>query len=81
MDNFKGATNMSNEYYVYMYIDPRNNVEFYYGKGQGRRKFSHLKGKSDTDKNKRIRAIKKAGEEPIIKVIAAGLTEGHGVKP
>ena len=66
---------MSNEYYVYMYIDPRNNEEFYYGKGKGKRKFSHLKGKSDTEKNKRIRAIKKAGLEPIIKVIAAKLTE------
>ncbi len=66
---------MSNEYYVYMYIDPRNNEEFYYGKGRGRRKFSHLRGKSDTEKNKRIRAIKKAGQEPIIKVIAARLTE------
>ena len=75
INNFKGATSMSNEYYVYMYIDPRNNQEFYYGKGQGKRKFSHLKGKSDTEKNKRIRAIKKAGKKPIIKVIAAGLTE------
>jgi hypothetical protein len=51
---------MSNDYYVYMYIDPRNNQEFYYGKGRGRRKFSHLKGKSNSDKAKRIAAIKKA---------------------
>ena len=66
---------MSNDYYVYMYIDPRNNEEFYYGKGKGRRKFSHLKGKSDTEKNKRIKAIKKAGEEPIIKVIGEIITK------
>jgi hypothetical protein len=66
---------MRNDYYVYMYIDPRNNVEFYYGKGRRKRKFSHLRGKLDNEKNRRIRAIRKTGEEPIIKVIAAGLTE------
>jgi hypothetical protein len=74
-----GMTKMSNDYYVYMYIDPRNNEEFYYGKGRGRRKFSHLRGKSDTEKNNRIKAIRKAGAEPIIKVIAAGLTENEAL--
>ena len=49
--------------------------EFYYGKGRGKRKFSHLRGKADTDKNKRIKAIKMAGLDSIIKVIAKGLTE------
>lgn len=66
---------MNNEYYVYMYIDPRNNEEFYYGKGRGKRKLRHLRGKLDNEKNRIIKAIRKAGEEPIIKVIAAGLTE------
>ncbi len=27
-----------NDYYVYVYIDPRNREEFYYGKGVGSRK-------------------------------------------
>jgi len=26
------------DYYVYVYIDPRNHEEFYYGKGKGSRK-------------------------------------------
>ncbi len=62
-------------YYVYVYIDPRNYEEFYYGKGIGERKYSHLEDTSDTEKTKRIKEIRKAGLEPIIKVIAKGLTE------
>jgi len=30
------------DYYVYVYIDPRNNEEFYYGKGTGSRKDAHV---------------------------------------
>jgi len=64
-------------YYVYVYIDPRNLEEFYYGKGIGNRKFAHLNDKSDSEKTKtnRIKEIRKAGLEPIIKVIAKDLTE------
>lgn len=64
-------------YYVYVYIDPRNFEEFYYGKGTGNRKFAHLSDDSDTEKAKRIKAIKKQGLEPIIKVIARGLSENE----
>lgn len=66
---------MKNLYYVYVYIDPRNYEEFYYGKGQGSRKIDHLYDLSDSVKAKRIRAIKKDHLEPIIRVIATGLTE------
>ncbi|TBR19905.1 MAG: GIY-YIG nuclease family protein [Chitinophagaceae bacterium] len=62
-------------YYVYVYIDPRNFEEFYYGKGTGGRKSAHLSDNSDTEKAKRIKAIKKEGLEPIVKVIAKSLTE------
>ena len=64
-----------NSYYVYVYIDPRNFQEFYYGKGRGSRKEAHLKDSSDSEKAKRIRDIKKAGLDPIIRVIARDLTE------
>lgn len=64
-----------NTYYVYVYIDPRNHQEFYYGKGQGDRKAAHLKDSSDSEKVRIIRDIKREGLEPIIKVIARGLTE------
>lgn len=63
------------EYYVYVYIDPRNFEEFYYGKGKGSRKDAHLFEDSDSEKSKRIKAIKKAGLDPIIRVIARDLTE------
>ncbi len=62
------------EHYVYVYIDPRNNEEFYYGKGKGSRKNAHLNSDTDTEKTKRIAAIRKDGVEPIIRVIARGLT-------
>lgn len=65
----------NSEYYVYVYIDPRNLEEFYYGKGKGNRKNAHLTDNSDSEKSKRIKAIKKEGLEPIIKVIAKDLTE------
>ena len=64
------------DYYVYVYIDPRNYEEFYYGKGKGTRKYSHLSDSNDTqEKTMRIQEIRKSGLEPIIKVIAANLTE------
>jgi len=63
------------EYYVYVYIDPRNFEEFYYGIGKGNRKDAHLKDDSDSDKAKRIKEIYRAGLLPIIKVIAKDLTE------
>ena len=66
---------MKSDYYVYVYIDPRNFEEFYYGKGTGSRKYAHLSDESDSKKARRIKAIAKEGLQPIIKVIARGLTE------
>ncbi len=63
------------DYYVYVYIDPRNYEEFYYGKGQRNRKNAHLKDRGDSEKAKRIAEIRKVGLKPIIKVIARQLTE------
>lgn len=65
----------SQDYYVYVYIDPRNFEEFYYGKGRGSRKDAHLSDNSDSEKTRRIAAIQKEGLEPIIRVIARGLSE------
>ena len=63
-------------YYVYVYIDPRNLEEFYYGKGKGNRKAAHLlDSQEDNEKVKRIKDITKAGLNPIIRVIASALTE------
>ncbi len=62
-------------YYVYVYIDPRNYEEFYYGKGKGNRKEAHLKSEIDDEKTRIIKDIQKEGLEPIIKVIARNLSE------
>lgn len=62
-------------YYVYVYIDPRNYEEFYYGKGKGSRKELHLFSKDDSEKSMRIDAIRNEGLSPIIRVIASGLSE------
>lgn len=67
--------NNNTYYYVYVYIDPRNYEEFYFGKGQGSRKTSHLFDNSDNEKSQRIKSIKKEGLEPIIRVIARDLSE------
>jgi hypothetical protein len=63
------------DFYVYVYIDPRNFEEFYFGKGTGSRKDAHLVDASDSEKTRRISAIRKAGLEPIIRVIARDLSE------
>jgi hypothetical protein len=64
-----------NEYYVYVYIDPRNFEPFYYGKGKGSRKEEHTKSKGESRKAKRIKQIIADDVKPVIRVIAAGLTE------
>jgi len=64
-----------NDYYVYVYIDPRSYQEFYFGKGRGSRKDAHLSENSDSEKSKQIKSIQKEGLEPVIRVIARNLSE------
>ena len=47
------AKNIMSDYYVYVYIDPRNYEEFYYGKGCGSRKDVHLTDASESRKARR----------------------------
>ena len=68
-----------NDYYVYVYIDPRNHEEFYYGKGVGSRKDAHLDDQSDSDKGRRIIEIQREGLTPIVRVIARGLSEAEAL--
>lgn len=68
-----------NNYYVYVYIDPRNFEEFYYGKGKDSRKDAHLDDKSDSAKTARIKEIRREGREPIIRVIARELSENEAL--
>ena len=63
-----------NDYYVYVYIDPRSFREFYFGKGRDSRKDDHLYDNSDSEKSKQIKAIQKEGLQPIVRVIARNLS-------
>ena len=67
------------DYYVYVYIDPRNYEEFYYGKGKGSRKDAHLGDAEDSAKTRRISEIKQEGLAPIIRVIARDITESEAL--
>lgn len=67
------------DYYAYVYIDPRNHEEFYYGKGVDSRKEAHLDDESDSDKAKQIAEIQKEGLTPIVRVIARGLSEAEAL--
>jgi len=66
-------------FYVYVYIDPRNLEEFYYGKGQGARRYAHLTEEGDSEKVARIKAIRTEGLEPIVRTVASGLTESEAL--
>src|SRR5712691_815594 len=65
----------NSNFYVYAYFDPRNYEMFYVGKGQGSRKHAHQPQKLGTAKERRIHEIERAGLKPLIRIIAANLTE------
>ena len=62
-------------YYVYCYIDPRDNEIFYIGKGKANRKYSHLNETLENTCNKRkflkIQEIIQSDQQPIIKELAS----------
>jgi uncharacterized protein len=63
------------DYYVYVYIDPRDYEPFYYGKGRGSRKQAHLLEQGENAKSGRIKEIQSEGLTPTIRVLARDLTE------
>lgn len=67
-------------YYVYAYLDPRDQAVFYVGKGKGNRAFEHLFDTSETKKVARIAAIKEAGLLPRIDILVHGLTEQEALR-
>jgi hypothetical protein len=62
-------------YYVYLYIDPRNEQPFYVGKGQGGRALSHLSEEAESRKCARIAELRAVGKEPRIDILAHGLRD------
>ena len=62
-------------FYVYVYIDPRNERPFYIGKGKGNRVFAHLAADDDSEKTRILRELADAKTEPRIELLKYGLTE------
>lgn len=64
-------------YYIYQYIDPRNNLPFYIGKGKDTRKYDHLHNEQSKRENPTkaqvIKEILDAGLFPIIKEIESNI--------
>ena len=62
-------------FYVYAYIDPRDESVFYIGKGVGARATDHLFDKSESKKVARIGSIRADGYEPRIDIVAHQLRD------
>jgi len=62
-------------YYVYLYVDPRDDLPFYVGKGKGSRLLAHLDDTTETEKVRRIAELRKLGLQPVIEILKYGLSE------
>ena len=72
---FSKSTKEHLEHYVYALVDPRDKTIFYVGKASANnRAFNHLQSKrTETQKQKKIREIRRAGYEPVVEIIRYGL--------
>ena len=62
-------------FYVYLYVDPRDGHVFYVGKGQGQRALAHLSDEGESQKVKTLCALREAGVEPRLELLAHGLPD------
>ncbi len=62
-------------FYVYLYVDPRNEKPFYVGKGQGSRALAHLSASAESRKVAVLRELSEAGIEPRIDILAHALRD------
>lgn len=60
-------------YYVYVYVDPRDDQIFYVGKGCRGRALAHLDEEQECEKTRRIAELKAAGLAPRIEILAHGM--------
>jgi len=75
MKRFSSNIKTKIQYYVYIYIDPRNNEIFYVGKGKNNRCFQHLTDQKESEKVQKIEDIRKDGKEPIIEMLIHGVSD------
>ena len=64
-------------YYVYLYVDPADGKIFYVGKGKKSRAMWHLHRDDGSPLAEAIRAIRRAGREPRIDILAHGLPDAE----
>jgi len=72
-----------NKYYVYIYIDPRNNLPFYVGKGHNKRWTYHLNLNNkyyNLYLRNKIKSIRQKGYEPIVEKIKKNLSDKKAVE-
>ena len=62
-------------WYVYLYVDPRNNLPFYIGKGKGDRILAHFSDQKDSEKVRILSEIEAAGLQPRLDILAHGLKD------
>ena len=62
-------------WYVYTYRAPNEKLPFYVGKGEDLRVFSHASGNGSPETNRQIKLIRDTGKEPVIEIVARGLSE------
>lgn len=62
-------------YYVYLYIDPRNTLPFYVGKGQNSRTLAHLSDDVECRKTAVLKDLASADLEPRLEILAHGLQD------
>jgi len=67
---------MSQQFYVYLYCDPRCTPPepMYVGKGHGERAFAHLSWTHNPWLRRKIQRIREAGLEPLIEIVKENLT-------
>lgn len=66
---------LTNSFYSYVYVDPRNDEPFYVGKGKRDRAYAHLKGSHNRLVERKINKIRTTGQEPLVGIIETSTEE------
>lgn len=62
-------------FYVYLYVDPRDNRVFYIGKGKGARALAHIRDQDKVAVQEVLSELKASGQRPRIEILAHGLPD------